>query len=537
MKKILLSLLLFAYLFADTNTSQGSLSLMELRDISSLETKLSSIDEQLDKNIWIKRYKNYLLYKKMEKELEVIQTNIDKVSKKKRSKQQTILNDLKGQKTIKLSELELVQEYKFSPIGDKIKPKPIDKPPKITNPFAIIEALSYIRQHQNQKLEYTQAKIDIYVIIKLLTQKRDIISKMDDISDSKYFNTRLEDSIKVLSDFEKVNEIVNTTEHLYSKKIERVIAETNATIKDELYRSLRIFLLILVLFVLFMGVKRVFKKYIEDDDRHYTINKIINFVLVILTVFILLFSYIENASYLVTILGFASAGIAIALKDWFMSIFGWMVIMTSGSINVGDRIKVTKNGLEVVGDVLDISVFKISVREDITLTSYMKNRRTGRVFFIPNNYVFTDLIANYTYDNMRTVWDGIDLYITFESNHEKAVALATEVTRKHSMGYTELAKKRLDKLRTKYVLRSSNPEPRIYAFLEPYGVVISSWYMTNSYATLSLRSKVSMAILEEFKKADDIHIAYPTQTLRVGDTKMASEAMLPGVHTGFFDSI
>jgi small-conductance mechanosensitive channel len=73
---------------------------------------------------------------------------------------------------------------------------------------------------------------------------------------------------------------------------------------------------------------------------------------------LLLFSYIDNVSYLVTILGFASAGIAIALKDWFMSIFGWLVIVTSGFIQVGDRIRVTKGEVETVGDVLDISLFK-----------------------------------------------------------------------------------------------------------------------------------------------------------------------------------
>ncbi len=134
---------------------------------------------------------------------------------------------------------------------------------------------------------------------------------------------------------------------------------------------------------------------------------------------VVLFSYIDNVSYLVTILGFASAGIAIALKDWFMSIFGWLVIVTSGSIHVGDRIKVTRDGQQVVGDVLDISLFKITIREDITYTSYRVNRRTGRIFFIPNNYVFSEMISNYTHSGLRTVWDGIDITITFDSNHKK----------------------------------------------------------------------------------------------------------------------
>ena len=57
-------------------------------------------------------------------------------------------------------------------------------------------------------------------------------------------------------------------------------------------------------------------------NRSKKTNKLINFLFIVIVILVLLFSYIQNVSYLVTILGFASAGIAIALKDWFMSIFG-----------------------------------------------------------------------------------------------------------------------------------------------------------------------------------------------------------------------
>jgi small-conductance mechanosensitive channel len=211
--------------------------------------------------------------------------------------------------------------------------------------------------------------------------------------------------------------------------------------------------------------------------------------------------------------------------------------MTSGAIRVGDRIKVQKDKTEVVGDVLDISLFKIAIREDVTLTSYTTNRRSGRVFFVPNSYIFTDLLSNYTYDGLRTVWDGIDIYITFDSNHQKAVDIATEIVTRNARGFTELTKKRLGKLKTKYILRSTNPEPRIFAFTEPYGIVISSWYYTNSYATLNLRSKISMEILDAFNGEDDITIAYPTQTLRVSNAAMNAEQLLPGHGAaGMFDA-
>ena len=95
-----------------------------------------------------------------------------------------------------------------------------------------------------------------------------------------------------------------------------------------------------------------------------------------------------------------------------MSIFGWMVIVTSGSIQVGDRIKVNRNGVEAVGDVLDISLFKITIRRYYTYFIYNK-QKNRKNFFIPNNYIFSEMIANYTHSGLRTVWDGIDIAITF----------------------------------------------------------------------------------------------------------------------------
>ncbi|SFV66900.1 MscS family mechanosensitive ion channel [hydrothermal vent metagenome] len=251
----------------------------------------------------------------------------------------------------------------------------------------------------------------------------------------------------------------------------------------------------------------------SEHDLYYGTNKVINFLFIALVFIILLFSYLENVENLVRILSFASAGIAIALKDWFMSIIGWFVILISGSIHVGDRVKFVKDGFEYVGDVVDISILRITLHEDVTLTSVYKNRRTGRIIFIPNNYIFTDMIANYSHAGLKTVWDGIDFYITFDSNVAKAQAIAKEVTRKYAKGYTDMTRKQLNRLRSKYSIRNTAVEPRILGFLDTYGVRISAWYLTNSYATLTLRSTISMEILSKLKEADDIFISYPSQSL------------------------
>jgi small-conductance mechanosensitive channel len=198
-----------------------------------------------------------------------------------------------------------------------------------------------------------------------------------------------------------------------------------------------------------------------------------------------------------------------------MSMLGWLVIVIGGSIHVGDRIRVDMDGMKYVGDVMDISLLRMTILEDITLTSIMQNRRAGRIIFVPNNYVFTRMIANYTHNSLKTVWDGVKITITFDSNHKKAMRIAKEITRKFSKGYTEITRKQLNKLRQHYSLKNTNVEPRIFSFIESNGMDIEAWYLTNAYGTLTLRSVISTEIVDAFNAEDDITIAYPTQQLNV----------------------
>jgi small-conductance mechanosensitive channel len=532
LKKIVLIVCLFAsFLYAkepqDTknldvligneldNTSLEQENIEQAQNIIALKQQIEGLNTQLQNNILIKRYNNYVAYRQIANELHKLEDEYKRYIDKEGERFNDLKYQLSNKIRIKKNELELIAEYKDSPIGNLINPPEIDTVENVTNPFSVINALSDIKKLQTHKNRFQKVHDDVQYVTNLLEKKVQLYLELYALEPLESHKIRLEFLNQQKRDFQMVLEIVETTNNVYSRKIEQVILEIEGQIGNQIEKIGKIFMAIFVLFLIAFLIKMTLKKYFFQNENYYMVNKIINFVIAFLVLMIFLFSYIDNVSYLVTILGFASAGIAIALKDWFMSIFGWMVIVTSGSIHVGDRIKVQRNGIETVGDVLDISLFKITIREDITLTSYKVNRRTGRIFFIPNNYIFSEMIANYTHADLRTVWDGIDITITFDSNYKKAQHLSKEILKKYSKGYTDITRKQLSKMRSKYSLRATGVEPRVYTFVEPYGIVISSWYLTNSYAALALRSTMSPEILEAFMKEDDIQIAYPTQSINL----------------------
>ncbi|RBQ31995.1 hypothetical protein CRU92_04295 [Arcobacter sp. FW59] len=498
----------------NTNKDDSVLEIENMVEINILLEKINKIESTFKDNILLKRYSNYLSYSKISAELDQLKDSLKKKNNLAEELEYQLLNKIR----VKENELELIAEYKGSPIGSLMNPPEIEKFENITNPFGIINALSNIKKIENNRQQFNTLKMQIETTFQALEEELTTYRELYALDSKSEYKEKITFLDKQKRDFDIVLDIVTTTQEVYGKKIEQVILEIKNQITQQIQKMFLIFGIIVFLFVISFLVKLTLKKYFSQTENYYMVNKIINFTLAFLVLMVLLFSYIDNVSYLVTILGFASAGIAIALKDWFMSLFGWMVIVTSGFIQVGDRIRVTKGNVETVGDVLDISLFKITIREDVTLVTYMQNRRAGRIFFIPNNYIFSELIANYSHSELKTVWDGIDITLTFDSNHKKAQKIIREILKHYSKGYSDITRKQLSKMRNKYQLRATGVEPRVFTFIEPHGVVISGWYLTNSFAALVLRSTISTEILEAFMKESDINIAYPTQQINLNRT-------------------
>jgi small-conductance mechanosensitive channel len=502
--------------------------------ISELE-KLRSEYDALEKeegtgNVWSKIYSNYTTYQDLRKRFEALSKRIYILTNTKNltlDEEKELRSAQMEHETLQ-GKLQLLREYQDNPFQKLLEPPAIEETPVIGNPFAIINAISYKKKLKSDQAAYHALHQDLLSVIGLLNQKQQLIKKMISLDlGNKALHSKASSIEKEIETLKPVEEILKTTEGVYNKKIEEVRIKVDSDIHREISKALLIAIVIVGFLLLFLAMKFLIQRYMSKKESFYLINKALNFIFLNIIVLVLLFAYIENVSYLVTILGFASAGIAIAMKDWFMSIMGWFVIVIGGSVHVGDRVKFVRDGVQYVGDIVDISPLRMTMQEDITLTTYMYNRRSGRIIFIPNNYVFTDMLANYSHAGLKTVWDGIDLTITYDSNAHKAVAIAKEVVKKYSKGYTDITRKQLNKLRKSYHLKNTNVEPRIYSFIEPYGVKISVWYMTNAFATLTLRSTISMEILERIQAEADIQLAYPTQALYLEKNIPAPQSNTP----------
>ncbi|AFI05479.1 mechanosensitive ion channel family protein [Helicobacter cetorum] len=503
-------LLLFLCMFLQAS-NKSELSKVQ-KQVAVIDKKLASKD-----NVWLKKFENYKIYNQIYTEKESVKQELRRLKSQKNKdllKISTLEHTLKALE----SQQKMLESYRVNPFKDLIERPSIPNIPNIANPIAIIDGISFIKSMRLKNENLKNNQLSLEEVLKLLNQKHQLLNQWHALEPHALLSSEMYQTQAKRLELQGAQNILKTTIGIFQKDSDEAILQVKSQIKDQLFKLAYVLLIALLSVVLAWTLKVISNKYIENNERVYTVNKAINFINANVVILIFLLSYLENVTYLVTVLGFASAGLAIAMKDLFMSIFGWFVIIIGGNVHVGDRVRISKDGTTFIGDVLDISMLHITILEDVTLTTYLENRRAGRIVFVPNNYIFTTMFSNYSHFGMKTVWDGLDFCVTFDSNFKKASKIALAIATECAKEYTEITYKRLNKMRDRYSLRSVSVKPRCFIMAENNGMKISVWYQTNSYATMNLRSKISSEIIEAFLKEEDIHIAYTTTKLIKVDT-------------------
>ncbi len=344
MRKILLLLCFSLFAFGDINRTI----------INNINEKISNLDTVIGASIWDVRYENFIKYQDINDELIILNLELKKI-------EDVHLQDELKRKIATLEEqLNVLKEYKELNFAHSLSaPEDIETLSKLTNPFAIIGAFSHIKKLRGEKEEYAFTFNDFKNLVEKIREKNLELKELVNLESNIENIEALKASDKKLEEFDQALKFASVSYSVYEKKIDDEIARVSAEIKAQGLRAINIVIAIVIVVAIAFMLKLV-----------DTATKIINFINLNIIFLILLFAYIENITYLVTILGFASAGLAIAMKDMFMSMLGWCVIVFGGSLRVGDRVKVFQNDTTYVGDIIDISFLRITLYEDIKLCFY-----------------------------------------------------------------------------------------------------------------------------------------------------------------------
>jgi len=126
-------------------------------------------------------------------------------------------------------------------------------------------------------------------------------------------------------------------------------------------------------------------RYVHDAYRRRLLLMARNVVVVTTVALVLIFHFASELTALVTGLGFAAAGIAFALQNVILALAGYFSMVAPNGIRIGDRVSLQGPFGYVQGEVVEIGLVRIRLRE---LTGDPL-RPTGRIVVFPNSVAFT----------------------------------------------------------------------------------------------------------------------------------------------------
>ncbi|CAA6828595.1 MAG: Mechanosensitive ion channel family protein [uncultured Aureispira sp.] len=274
-----------------------------------------------------------------------------------------------------------------------------------------------------------------------------------------------------------------------------------ALMNYELFRRLFIWVLVLVVLLTLLSYikKKVLRNAVHSDNK-YKIVKAVNVLKYILIVSAFLFVFSDKLGNVGITLGLASAGIAFALQAVIISIAGWLSIMTTGQIKVGQRVKIG----DITGDIIDIGVIKTTLMEvGAWVNGDLYN---GRITEISNSFVFNAPIQNYS-GHYPFLWDEIRIPLRTESDFHLARKIFVEVTNEVCGLYAEASKKTWEKMQGKFLIENASVEPSVTLMFDENWITFTIRFVVDYKKRRSTKDLLFTRILDEINKQDTIGIA------------------------------
>jgi len=265
--------------------------------------------------------------------------------------------------------------------------------------------------------------------------------------------------------------------------------------------------IIVSVFIVSLIIERLINKRIKNANLRHLSRKWIQYGRIIIIILILLFTWLKDPTSITTVIGFTSAGLALALHPVFMNIAGWLLIIIKKPINIGDRIEYKS----IKGDVIDIQMFYTLILE---VGNWVDgDQSTGRVVSIPNGKIFTE---NYfsTTKGFNGIWNEIKILITFNSNKDRAKKIIMDIANDLvNDEVLDTIRKEQVKMSKKYAIKPGKVTPITYFTIQPSGIQIELRYITLARNRRGIKTKLSESIYEAIHIAEDIEFAYPSQKI------------------------
>jgi small-conductance mechanosensitive channel len=275
-----------------------------------------------------------------------------------------------------------------------------------------------------------------------------------------------------------------------------------------------------VLAVRWLVLRALQRNFVEEWDE-YRAHKVATYAATVVCIIVVAWVWIDAFNDLSTFLGLISAGIAIALADVLKNLAGWIYILTRRPFRVGDRVEVA----DTKGDVVDVRLFRFSLME---IGAWVDaEQSTGRLVHVPNGWVFTSKVANYT-EGFAYIWHELPVLVTFESDHRQAREIVERALERHAPDVERTTGDSIRETAKSYHIRIGALTPVVYLTVRDSGVLLTARYLVGARQRRNVEQSIWTQILDEIESTVEVELAYPTiRTFFDGPVAIRSDPPAP----------
>jgi small-conductance mechanosensitive channel len=297
---------------------------------------------------------------------------------------------------------------------------------------------------------------------------------------------QLSDRKKSLSEYDKRAQDTRQLAEIYGRW-SALVAARRGDVLHSLLGSLSLVIAVLLAIVLIdRAIGRAFR---QTDRRRLdqlrTISKLAvqlaGFLIVLLIVF-------GPPTQMTTIIGLATAGLTVALKDFIVGFVGWFVLLGRNGIHVGDWVEIEGVG----GEVIEIGLLRTVLLEVGNWTT--TGHPTGRRVAFLNSFAIEGHFFNFSTAG-QWLWDQIRVTLPAASDPYRTADRVREMVANETQAEVREAEQDWQRVTAQYGIREFSAKPAVELQPSASGLDLVVRYITRAPQRSEVKSRLFRQIV------------------------------------------
>jgi small-conductance mechanosensitive channel len=297
----------------------------------------------------------------------------------------------------------------------------------------------------------------------------------------------LADQRKELADLDKRIQDSQQLGNVYARWGTEVAARRTQVLHLLLRSLAAVFAILLAMMLINRAIHRAFGRH-TDPRRLHQLRVMSTIAVQVVAVSLILIIVFGPPNQISTIIGLATAGLTLVLKDFILAFFGWFALAGRNGIRIGDWVEIRGVG----GEVVEIGLMKTVLLEMGNWTS--TGHPTGRRVSFMNSFAMEGHYFNFSTGG-QWLWDELQVTLPATSDPYRLAQQIREIVERATETDAQEAEKDWERVTRQYGMRPFSAKPAVDLRPSVNGLEVNVRYITRAPQRYVVKSRLFEAIV------------------------------------------